>query len=95
MFLGAYHFDGLADELLVAYERLLAMFPPEKLDLHVCVVRDGGLTVYDACPSSAVFASFSAGDDFAGALRTAGLPTPRVEPIGEVHTAQLRQAVSP
>ena len=26
-------------------------------ELHVCVVRDGGLTVYDTCPSAEVFAA--------------------------------------
>ena len=56
MFLGAYHFDGSFEELLPAYERLAASYPPDSLDLHVCIERDGGLTVFDACPSSAVFA---------------------------------------
>src|SRR5205823_941269 len=59
MFLGAYYFDGPPPELIPAYERLMAGFPPDGLELHVCVVRDGGLTVYDACPSAEIFAAFS------------------------------------
>ena len=93
MFLGAYHFDGSVEELLPAYERLAASYPPDSLDLHVCVVRDGGLTVFDACPSSAVFAEFSASPEFGAAVRAAGLPSPRVEALGDVHTARLRQTV--
>jgi hypothetical protein len=84
MVLGGYHFDGEPDDLVPAYERLMAGFRPESLDLHVAVVRDGGLTVYDACPSEAVFASFSASADFADAVRAAGLPVPRVELLGNV-----------
>ena len=93
MFLGAYHFDGTPTELVPAYERLLAAFPPDSLDLHVCVIREGGLTVFDACPSESVFAEFSAGATFADTVRAAGLPAPRVEALGEVHTVRRRQTV--
>ena len=95
MFLGAYHFDGSPAELIPAYERLMAGFPPDSLDLHVCVVRDGGLTVYDTCPSAEVFAAFSTSDDFAGAVRAAGLPDARVEPLGDVHATRVRAGVAP
>jgi hypothetical protein len=94
MFLGAYYFDGPPAELLPAYERLMASLPPDSADLHVCIVRDGGLTVFDACPSAAVFAGFSAGPDFASAVQAAGLPAPRVEPLGDVHAARLRAGVT-
>jgi hypothetical protein len=95
MFLGAYHFNGSAGELLPAYERLMASFPPDALDLHVCVVRDGGLTVFDACPTAAVFAGFSASGEFAAAVRAAGLPAPRVEPLGDIHATRRRAGVAP
>jgi hypothetical protein len=94
MFLGAYHFDGQPDELLDSYDRLLASFPPDAIDLHVCVVYDGGLTVFDACPSAAVFAAFSSGPELAGAVQAAGLPSPRVEPIGDVHAVRVRHGAS-
>jgi hypothetical protein len=93
MFLAAYHFDGTPAELVGAYERLMGAFPPDSLDLHVCVIRDGGLSIYDACPSASVFADFSASEQFAGAVRAAGLPAPRVEPLGEVHAARMREGV--
>jgi len=91
MFLGAYHFDGDPVPLLAAYRRLMRGFPPATSDLHVCVERADGITVYDACPSRSVFAAFSASPDFAGAVAAAGLPAARVELLGEVRTARLRQ----
>ena len=93
MYLGVYHFDGSPADLLPGYERLMASFPPDQIDLHVCVVRDGGLSIYDACPSAAVFASFSAGPEFAAAVAGAGLPAPRIEGLGDVHAAHVRPAV--
>jgi len=93
MFLGAYHFDGDPAALVPAYERLMASFPIESIDLHVCVIRDAGITVYDACPSPAVFRSFSHGAEFTTVVAAAGLPVPRVEPLGAVHRAHLREPV--
>jgi len=93
MFLGAYEFDGDTDEMLAAYARLMAGFPPGASDLHVCVVRDGGITIFDACPSREVFAEFSGSPGFAGAVAAAGLPAPQVEPLGDVHAAHLTKDV--
>ena len=93
MFMGSYEFDGEPAALVPAYEKLLAGYPPDGLDLHVCVVGTHGITVYDACPSREVFTAFSASAEFAAALAGAGLPAPRVTPIGEVHVARLREAV--
>ena len=76
MFLGAYHFDGDTPSLLDGYDRLAAQFPPGALQLHVCVARDDGITVFDACPSRAVFTDFSQGPEFLGAVSAAGLPRP-------------------
>ena len=93
MFLGAYHFDGDPADLLAGHERLLDLIPPSALDLHLCVERDGGITVFDACPSRDVFNTFSTGPDFTAALQAAGLPTPRIEQLGDVHMAYLRETV--
>ena len=90
MFLGAYEFDGDVQELLVAYERLLAGFPPDASDLHVCVVHEGGITVYDTCPSRAVFASFSTSQGFRDAISEAWLPAPKIRELGEVHLLRAR-----
>ena len=93
LFLGAYHFDGDPAELLPAYHRLLEMFPPDSLVLHLCVVRDGGLTVFDACPSREVHAEFVRSPGFTGAVESCGLPTPRIEGLGDVHVARVAEAV--
>lgn len=94
MFLGAYHFDGDPAALAEAHDAMLAGIPADAIDLHVCVVRAGGITVFDSCPSVEQFRSFSGGPDFAAAVAGAGLPTPRIEEIGEVHAARLREAVT-
>ncbi|MBV9487336.1 MAG: hypothetical protein JO246_14920 [Frankiaceae bacterium] len=94
MYLGAFHFDGPTDTLLESYEKLFAGFPAENIELHVAVVRDGGITVYDACPDQPTFEAFAASEEFRGALTAAGLPEPRVEGTGEVHRALLRQPVT-
>lgn len=94
MFLSTYDFDGDPAELLPAYDRFMAAsYPPGALLLHVCVVRDDGITVLDACPSRQVFEDFAASAEFADAVTRAGLPHPRVTPRGEVHSACLREAV--
>ena len=87
MFLGAHHFDGDT--------RLVAQFPPGVDDLDVCVARDDGMAVFDACPSSDAFVGFSQSPDFRAALEAAGLPIPRVEPLGPVHAATLQHPVTP
>jgi hypothetical protein len=87
MFLGMYRFDGDPAELVAAYDRLIAGFPPGMIELQLCVRRPDGITVFDTCPSAEVFAEFSTSEGFAGALRAAGLPTPTVEPLGDVHHA--------
>jgi hypothetical protein len=90
MFLGAYHFDGDPTALIAAYEGLMASFPPDAIVFHVCIVRDEGITVFDACPTRAVFAHFSVGYEFNAALAEARLPSPRVELLGDVHASRVR-----
>jgi hypothetical protein len=90
MFLGAYHFDGEPRTLIPAYDRLMEQFPVEASLLHVCVLVEAGITVLDACPSRSVFRAFSQSAEFLGAVASAGLPLPRVEPLGDVHAARLR-----
>lgn len=94
MFLSAYHYDGAAAPLLAAYDRLRAGFPSDAFLLHVCVVTATGITVFDACPSREVFQEFSQNADFRRRTADAGLPQPRIEPLGEVHDAVTRPSVS-
>jgi hypothetical protein len=93
VFLGAYEFDGDPVALTAAYDRLVAGYPPDALLVHVCVVGEDGITVYDACPSPAVFDAFSTSPEFSEAVRAAGLPTPRVVRLGHVHRARQREDV--
>lgn len=86
-FLGCYHFTGDPSELLAAYGRLRSIYPDNSLDFHACVVRADGIAVIDTCPDHEAFAAFSSSADFAAALAHAGLPAPRVEPLGDVHAA--------
>jgi hypothetical protein len=93
MFLGSYTFGGDIDELVAGYERLLEAFPPDGLDLHVCITRPDGLQVLDACPSREVWRSFATSPEFHAAVKAAGLPEPVTVEIGEVHAAFMKQAV--
>ncbi len=49
---------------------------------------DGDPAVLDGCASRAAFEAFSTGEQFRSALAAAGLPTPRVQPLGEVHAVR-------
>ena len=95
LYLGAVHFDGDPGELLPAYHRLLEGFGIDTLDVHLCVARDDGLTVFDACPTKAVYEEFTTSDAFRIAVAAAGLPEPRIEGLGDVQVAHLRQEVRP
>lgn len=95
MFVSAYHFDGEPVALAAAHDRLCKRFPPESLDLHVCVLEADGISVFDACPPAEAFVSFSQSAEFRQALADAGLPQPQLEPLGEVHDVRVRRRVTP
>jgi hypothetical protein len=95
MYLGAVHFDGDPRELLPAYGRMLEKFGLEALDVHLCIIRDGGLTVFDACPTKEIYEEFTRSDTFLGAIAEAGLPAPRVSGLGDIQVAHVRQAIGP
>ena len=93
MILSAYHFDGNAESLMDCHRRMMELFPPSGLDLHIAVTNERGLTVYDSCPDLATQEAFVASPEFRGALSQVGLPAPRIEVLGEVHFAHLNQSV--
>ena len=95
LYLGAMHFDGDPGELLPAYHRMLERFGIDTLDVHLCIVREDGLTVFDACPSKAVHQEFTTSDMFREAVSAAGLPVPRIEGLGDVQVAHLSQEIRP
>jgi hypothetical protein len=93
MILSAYTFDGDPDALLECHRKMMEMFPPAGLDLHVAITRDRGLTVLDSCPDLPTQEAFVASPEFRGALSQVGLPDPTIEVLGEVHFAHMNQSV--
>jgi hypothetical protein len=93
MYLGHYAFDGDPTLLEAAYRRLSASIPSENLTLHVVVVRDDGLDIYDSCPDEATFVEFSTSPEFDSLRESSGLPAPRVTGLGEVVHALVREPV--
>ena len=59
MFLGRYDFEGDREELLAAYDRLMTTDVVDSVTFQACIARDGGISVYDTCPSEDVFRAFS------------------------------------
>jgi hypothetical protein len=93
MILSAYHFQGDAETLMECHRRMMELYPPTGLDLHVAVTHQRGLTVYDSCPDLATQEAFVSSPEFASALAQVGLSVPSVEVLGEVHFAHLSQSV--
>ena len=93
MILSAYHFTGDRNSLMESHGRMIEMFPPTGLDLHIAVTHERGMTVYDSCPDLATQEAFVASPEFQGAIAQVGLPTPVIEVLGEVHFAHLNQSV--
>ena len=94
MFLSTYTFDGDPAELAAAHDRMRSEFPPDAFALHIAVVTATGIVVFDACPDRATFEAFHVSPGFQDAIAAAGLPRPRVEPLGEVHSLAVRQEVA-
>ena len=95
MYLGAAHFDGDPGELLPAYHRLLERFGIDNLDVHLCVVTGRRADGVRRLPGKAVYDEFTTSDMFREAVAAAGLPGPRIEGLGDIQVAHLRQEVRP
>jgi hypothetical protein len=100
VFLGRYDFDGDPQQLLRAYDQLMTTEVVDSVGFQVCITRDGGISVFDTCPSDEVFRAFSSSPQTREAFRAAGLPEPTVTPLGQVHRAlsdpqHLRGAADP
>jgi hypothetical protein len=87
MYLGCYTFTGDDADLQAGYEKMRATLGDDGIDLHICAVRPGALSVVDACPSHEVFKQFSQGEFFVQLCKASGLPTPTIVELGEVRTA--------
>jgi hypothetical protein len=79
---------------LTGYRRLLDGFPPGAVVLQLCTVTERGLTVFDTCPSCEAFHEFVSGAMFSESVAAAGLPRPRIEPVGELHHTVVGESVS-
>ena len=84
MYLTANHFEGDPAVLAAAHERMTAHFALGATDLHLCVTTGDGIVFFDGCPSREVAAAFQESAEFAHALASSGLPSPRTESIGEI-----------
>ena len=90
MHLGIYEVSGNPDELVPAYDRLMTAIPQGNVSWHLCAIREDGITIYDTCPSQAVFESFSTNPGFHEAIANAGLPKPKITGLA-VHAARASQ----
>jgi hypothetical protein len=90
MHLGIYEFSGNPKELLAGYDRLMTAIPQGNVSWHLCAIREDGITIYDTCPSEAVFESFSTNPGFHEAMTNAGLPAPKITGLA-VHAARATQ----
>lgn len=88
MYLGKYEFEGDPERLVDAYDRLMAGIPPEAIGFHICVKRSNGITIYDTCPTAEVFEATAHDPDMRAAMADAGLPEPKVTPLGAAHSAR-------
>lgn len=94
MYLGVYEIDGDPEQLLAAYDRLMAGMPADQVEFHACAVREQGITIYDACPTKEAFERFSTGEEFRGAAEAAGLPWPnRIEGL-PLHAVRARDGLT-
>jgi hypothetical protein len=84
MYLSRYRFDGDPTALEAAYRRLMTSLGTDSVELHVALVREDGLDLYDACPDRATFERFHISEEFLAALESAGLPHPTVTGLGDI-----------
>src|SRR5207302_11305801 len=81
-----WRFTGDPDELLQAYDAMLADIPPASMRLHLCLRAPDGIVIVDTCPSHEVFEQFAAGP-FPALRSRHGLPEPEDVQDGPVHAA--------
>jgi len=86
MHLGIYRFAGDPQDLLTAYDRLMAGMPKGQILFQTCVVLEDGITVYDACPTEEAFRGWVPDPRLADAFAAAGLPQPTIDDAA-VHSA--------
>ena len=81
-----WRFRGDPDELLRAYEAMVADIPASNFALHLCLRDADGIVVVDTCPSREAFQGFAAGA-MRELLRRHDLPEPERVDDYPVHAA--------
>ena len=92
MYLSSYTFTGDTTDLIARYDRLFARYRDELL-LHVVVVEDDALVVYDACPDRETAEAFWSSPEWAAGLAEVGLAMPAITGLGEIHAAVANASV--
>lgn len=90
MYLGIYEIEGDPEQLLAAYDRVMAGMPQQPMEFHACAIREHGITIYDACPTKEDFEKFSTSAEYRAALEAAGLPEPSRITGVPLHAARAR-----
>ncbi|HVV36180.1 MAG TPA: hypothetical protein VHC63_06215 [Acidimicrobiales bacterium] len=91
MFVASYTFTGDVDELKEGHAKMVELLGMDGAFMHVAVVGDGQLVVLDACPSREVHQQFAGGDFFQSLIAKCGLPQPKIDRLGDVHTYFFEQ----
>ncbi len=82
-----WHFAGDPEELLRAYDAMVAKIPAENMRLHLCLRAEDGILLVDTCPSCEAFEAFAHGEAFRDLRRRHGLPEPERLDDFPVHAA--------
>jgi len=80
-------FTGDPDDLLAAYDAMLAELPTANMRLHLCLRAPDGVVMIDTCPDRETFEQFSRGDGFRALRERHGLPAPTQLDDYAVHVA--------
>jgi len=82
-----WRFAGDPDELLAAYDALVAEVPTENMRLQLCLRAADGIVLVDTCPTREAFESFAGGQAFRALRERHGLPEPERLEDFPVHRA--------
>ena len=80
-------FRGDPEQLLRAYDAMVAEIPSANMKLHVCLRAPDGVVLVDTCPTKEVFEAFIASDAVRMLREKHGLPEPERIDDFPVHAA--------
>jgi hypothetical protein len=82
-----WRFRGDPDELLRAYDAMLAEIPSGSMRLHLCLRASDGIVLVDTCPSREAYEAFASSAGFRELRERHGLPEPERLEDFPVHLA--------